>query len=426
MAKQSHRAKKAENLGKGKVTPVQVAFIVDRYLADNNYRNALAAFRSEAADLFSKTKGKEVPKGLLGLGEILDEYIRLKEQKIVLDQEKRLVETAMNGLQEVMRAYQSGTSTPLPSSPPLIPPQFVGASMPPLLPPPQPNNGSPPNSVMNYQAVTTNHAIHNLSISTPQTNPSVTTNNNTNKRKSSNLLPKAPKKPFSQSSTLPSSSKPVPTTTGTSQEKPNNSIAKNLFKSDQPISKSSPETPQFQNPNPNPNSNPNSNSKCSVISSQERILVSPNKAYYSVERSYQITSPYKPSVKGKLDFDRTDLDAGNEIPDSDKAGYSDSTSPELGNEIPDFDFPDFDILNGDFSFSELLIDLDLGCESTTNNNQTENIASLDQELNGEATKLSVEDYSNDDIIQGPESVTSIRAITKRIKIMSPVKTRRNS
>lgn len=59
MAKQS-KPKKPENLGKGKVTPVQVAFIVDRYLADNNYAGALSAFRSEAADLFSKTKGKEV------------------------------------------------------------------------------------------------------------------------------------------------------------------------------------------------------------------------------------------------------------------------------------------------------------------------------------------------------------------------------
>ena len=59
MAKQ-HKAKKPEILGKGKVTPVQIAFIVDRYLADNNYTATLSAFRAEASDLFSKTKGKEV------------------------------------------------------------------------------------------------------------------------------------------------------------------------------------------------------------------------------------------------------------------------------------------------------------------------------------------------------------------------------
>ncbi|RRT41696.1 hypothetical protein B296_00049203 [Ensete ventricosum] len=58
----SSSSSKAKNLGKGKVTPVQIAFIVDRYLADNHFASTLAAFRSEASDLFSKTKAKEVPK----------------------------------------------------------------------------------------------------------------------------------------------------------------------------------------------------------------------------------------------------------------------------------------------------------------------------------------------------------------------------
>lgn len=57
----SSKAKKPDNLGKGKVTPVQIAFIVDRYLADNHFTATLAAFRSEASDLFAKTKAKEVP-----------------------------------------------------------------------------------------------------------------------------------------------------------------------------------------------------------------------------------------------------------------------------------------------------------------------------------------------------------------------------
>lgn len=55
-----NQAEKRGNLGKGKVTPVQIAFIVGRYLTDNNYNNTLSAFKSEAADLFSKTLGKEV------------------------------------------------------------------------------------------------------------------------------------------------------------------------------------------------------------------------------------------------------------------------------------------------------------------------------------------------------------------------------
>lgn len=66
MAKSSSKAKRspasspAMGIGKGKVTPIQIAFIVERFLADNNYENTLAAFRSEASDLFSKAKGKEV------------------------------------------------------------------------------------------------------------------------------------------------------------------------------------------------------------------------------------------------------------------------------------------------------------------------------------------------------------------------------
>lgn len=85
-----------------------------------------------------------MPKGLLGLGEILDEYICLKEQRVLVDQEKRRVETAMQGMQEVMRSYHSSINASLPSSPPLLPPQFV-ASTPtgPALPPLYPSNGSP-------------------------------------------------------------------------------------------------------------------------------------------------------------------------------------------------------------------------------------------------------------------------------------------
>ncbi|RRT78402.1 hypothetical protein BHE74_00023085 [Ensete ventricosum] len=53
--------RKLENLGKGKITPVQIAFIVDRYLANHHFTATLAAFRSETSDLFAKTKVKEVP-----------------------------------------------------------------------------------------------------------------------------------------------------------------------------------------------------------------------------------------------------------------------------------------------------------------------------------------------------------------------------
>lgn len=75
-----------------------------------------------------------MPKGLLGLGEMLDEYISLKEQRVVLDQEKRRVDMALHGMQEVLRAYHSAGPASLPPSPSLLPPQFVATPVTPILP----------------------------------------------------------------------------------------------------------------------------------------------------------------------------------------------------------------------------------------------------------------------------------------------------
>lgn len=51
---------KAEEVGKGKVSPVQVAFIVDRYLSNKNYSKTLSLFRSEASLLISQANGRQV------------------------------------------------------------------------------------------------------------------------------------------------------------------------------------------------------------------------------------------------------------------------------------------------------------------------------------------------------------------------------
>jgi len=55
------RAKKPETFGKGKVTPIQVAFIVDRYLLDNKYSETRSVFRTEASSLISNSPVREVP-----------------------------------------------------------------------------------------------------------------------------------------------------------------------------------------------------------------------------------------------------------------------------------------------------------------------------------------------------------------------------
>ena len=59
MGKQT-KPKKTESYGKGHVTPVQIAFIVDRYLSDNYYPQTRSTFRSEASDLISRSPVQEV------------------------------------------------------------------------------------------------------------------------------------------------------------------------------------------------------------------------------------------------------------------------------------------------------------------------------------------------------------------------------
>jgi len=83
----------------------------------------------------------QAPKTLLSLGAMLDEYIRLKEQKVILDQEKCRVEqeklrvqTLLQGMQDVMNAYNSGTATTT-TAPCLTPP-----------PPPPPSAPAVPSS----------------------------------------------------------------------------------------------------------------------------------------------------------------------------------------------------------------------------------------------------------------------------------------
>lgn len=106
------RGKKPEKLGTGKVTPVQVAFIVDRYLSENHYAKTLAEFRSEAASVLGVAQPRQVPKSMLSLVDILDDYITLKEQKISLGQEKARMDQLLLGMQDIIYAYQSGGMLP--------------------------------------------------------------------------------------------------------------------------------------------------------------------------------------------------------------------------------------------------------------------------------------------------------------------------
>ncbi|KAJ0987845.1 hypothetical protein J5N97_006201 [Dioscorea zingiberensis] len=415
------QADKRGNLGKGKVTPVQIAYIVGRYLADNNYTNTLSAFRSEAADLFSKTLGKEAPKGLMGLGDILDEYISLKEQRLVLDHEKRRLEMALRGIQDVMRVYYSTgvESTSLPSSPPLLP-HVMAASTAPFFPAPKNVGGYPTGHIMQGSPIV-NHAVqpmlqHKASehkISTPPA-PKGSSANKRKIVKSDPIPPLTHKKSRVQSPKFPSSAEgnalsseitctknkenmeKLSAVHSASVEDPQifspveeSSAAQSLFKQPSECGRtsSSPKTPmqEFSSQtkklvSPLNNSSLHTNnaspsqgiasSSCSIISST--VVVSPlkGKGYCAIERSYHVTSSplnsnsKKPSkrehIRGRLDFDDFDAPTNSEK-QIDTTSFASSTDGESQKKF-DFDLTDLDFFNGDFSLSQFLVDLDINFE----------------------------------------------------------------
>ncbi|KAL5068634.1 hypothetical protein RYX36_019521 [Vicia faba] len=98
MAKQSKsKKKKQESFGKGKFTPIWIAFIIDRYLYDNNFTETRKSLWIEALLLIANSPIKEVPKSLMSLGYMLHEYICLKDQKVMLDQERVYMEREKKG-----------------------------------------------------------------------------------------------------------------------------------------------------------------------------------------------------------------------------------------------------------------------------------------------------------------------------------------
>lgn len=101
---------------------------------------------------------------------------------------------------------------------------------------------------------------------------------------------------------------------------------------------------------------------CIVISS-ETIRVSPVKqlTYYSIERNRCVStsSPVKgrhnirDHVKGRLDFDSSNTLMNSGKPNSDGSSVSES---DKEGDIFDLDLPNLDILGGDFSLGDLLVD----------------------------------------------------------------------
>ncbi|KAL8517389.1 hypothetical protein ACS0TY_015574 [Phlomoides rotata] len=480
MGKQS-KSKKQEFVGKGKVTPVQIAFIVDRYLSDNSYNHTRSAFRSEASHLIAKSPVQEAPKSLLTLAAILDEYITLKEQKVWVDQERRRLEqeklrvqNLLGGMQGVMNAYnatENGGVTPPPSLPP--PPVASGA-----IASQTEVAVSRPAAMMSTSRPATTQKDH-TNFSTPITNQangkrkeSKDVSNGPSKRlrrctqpKDVNLVTQSSNAERNQEKSLMNS---VARSSGCDNV-PNGSpvqasnVVKCLFNQESPRNNSPvPKTPPRASSSQTEKSiSPFENCSTAAsnqdittqqimsanrtIISSETIRVSPNKqiSYYSIEKNHISTcSPLKSNLKrsnikdhvrGRLDFDAPEMPM---ITENQTTDNSTSESEKEG-DILDLDFPNLDSLGFDFNLSEFLLDFDIGNEDMALSStqvldsspdcysgsppQTGNAEMCASQFTSEFSSTMTEFLGERDMnLVGNDSVAAMRSITK-FTIVSPVK-----
>ncbi|KAK9705707.1 hypothetical protein RND81_07G076800 [Saponaria officinalis] len=443
-------------IGKDKITPVQVAFIVDRYLVDNNFTQTRSTFRSEASSLISNSPLNQVPKSLMSLGELLEEYILLKEQKIIIEQEKCglaqekcRIQSLLYGMQNVMNNYNLAAAACL--TPPPPPVSGSPSSMHIL-----PSAGNPASGTHVTTSVSTTQCVNidRANFRTP-TSDGRPPRKRRNGSKDLEDAPQASKKMYSGPlANYPFSSKAV-----NAVEQPNNttqgsSIAKVLFDkpSQSPTSNSSdPKTPPQAVSSPSEKSvSPSQDvsstvmshhnisptestpTNCTIISSKT-IIVSPAKRY-SIERNEcTFSSPAKKrqsernSVKGRLDFDSSDV-----------LSCSTSESEKEG-DIFDLDLTSLDAFGPDFSLNELLtefgIDYDYSCPTTASASSDVFLDSLPERNNGEwSTSRDLIEHSSamtdvvaaNETVNGSDSVTSMKSVRKCIRIVSPTKSTRNS
>nr|GEU72735.1 hypothetical protein [Tanacetum cinerariifolium] len=497
MRKQQQNTRSKKTNGRGKVTPVQVAFIVDRYLSDNNFVQTRSAFRSEASHLIAKSPVNEAPRSLLSLGDMLDEYICLKEQKIIisqdktrLDHEKLKVQNLLKGMQDVMNTYNDNVpSSSAPPAPVVMTVAPAAAANLPVYNTPVMISASRPSRSISQHA----------NYSAPTTSQTTLKKRKNSKDVSSAALPATKRSrvqpsPASQLNTASTKMTTQPSGASNNQQitpvpsgscvlappKPSplqgSSVAKCLF-SPAPQTPSPSTTDKSVSPADNQTS-PSMNMKTvspqqqfmstnrTVITS-ETIQVSPMKqvSYYSIERNHCISSPMKPTTskrfstaKGRLDFDGSETTTSNiltsdiptsDIPTSDIPTSDILTSDENTTGSPseddafDFDLPNLDCL-ADFNLTDLLGDFDGGeglnyfCQ-TDNGSSPESLSGSpdtaadgstigDHELLSGMSSTVTEIRSEQDMNApaGQNSVTSVKSVTKCVKVFSPVKSRKTT
>ncbi|GER54403.1 CBS domain-containing protein [Striga asiatica] len=463
------RSKKQETACKGKVTPAQIAFIVDRYLSENNYTNTHTAFRSDASSLIPKSQVQEVPKSLLSLDSILDEYITLKEQKVWVDHERRRLEqeklrvhNLLSGMQSVMNVYNSGENAA--ATPPHALPLAAGGSA-----------AMASHAEAGVARPTGQYPMYNSPALMSTTKPSnIQKDHATAKRKESIDMPHGPvilkksrKCPQNRDNSLATKSsgakinqeKPLLNSAAQScacDNAPNGSnVVKCLFNHEPlstPPNASVPKTPPRASSsqteksgspfeacstatsikgNNNNNTSPQvMSSNCTTIISSETIRVSPNKqiSYYSIEKNQITCSPLKANtkggsstkkdhhVRGRLDFGTSEMPMITE----NLSPNATLTSESEGGDILDLDL---DALGLDFNLSEFLIDLDmssegLGLPSNQGLDSSPDCHSWSPSKAGKA-EMGSRQVTPDMICMGSDSITAMRSVTKCITIVSP-------
>ncbi|KAF3449012.1 hypothetical protein FNV43_RR09736 [Rhamnella rubrinervis] len=453
MGKQS-KPKKPESFGKGKVTPMQIAFIVDRYLSNNHFSETRSLFRTEASSLISRSPVQEAPKSLLSLETMLNEYVCLKEQKVMvdqervrLDQEKCRVQTLLQGMQNVMSAYNASGSPPTPAISAAVAAQPLV-----LVPQTRSFSGSP-----------AGFPVHKTPIVQPVSTPSninsepanflspITNQPSSIKRKVSKIASDAPpaakksrgklsaqkfpdKEEISSSCDAQTSVQPSCALESASNNcAPNgssvngSSVAKCLFNQpsvSNPINSSCPSTP------PQENSSQNDKSISPEEITREDALSSPVKT--------NLKRQTKKDVKGRLDFDGSYELTTSSKPIAEEISTSES---EKDLNIFDIDLPNLDAIGVDFCFTEMLENFDFECEEIGYSCQPPLSAPVDSASGSPPESLggnmgvnqvmseflsTVTEVLKDVNVQGPDSMTAMKSITTSIKIISPVKNCGNS
>ncbi|XP_014516463.1 uncharacterized protein LOC106774119 [Vigna radiata var. radiata] len=100
---------------RGNISEALIVFIVDRYLCHNQFSQTRATFRNEASTLFVDSPANE---NLLSLEGIVDQYIFMKNQNILLNkqnamlkQEKHNTQMLLQNLQNVLDSFHARSST---------------------------------------------------------------------------------------------------------------------------------------------------------------------------------------------------------------------------------------------------------------------------------------------------------------------------